>query len=161
MGLDMYSYSINQSTQGQKSTPFLLHQWRKHPDLHGWMRHLYVKKGGTVKTKQNTLEDLEILTNVDFGCQHMLSQTGVLLRSIRAEISAHPTGDTFSRVPVHLTLADLDELDLAVATRSLPHTTGLFFGRSDGSEREDDLAFVEKARAALRDGCLVWYVSDW
>lgn len=27
------------------------HQWRKYPDLHGWMEELYMKKGGTAPTR--------------------------------------------------------------------------------------------------------------
>jgi hypothetical protein len=64
MGLDMYVYSIKkESIANNETTDFCLVSedgfatdkmfsddsfayWRKHPDLHGWMQKLYVKKGG-------------------------------------------------------------------------------------------------------------------
>ena len=50
MGLDMYAYSTQQvippvdfemPQDAQK-----IAQWRKHPNLHGWMHTLYLHKGG-------------------------------------------------------------------------------------------------------------------
>ncbi|MGE0743509.1 MAG: phosphoglycerate kinase [Hyphomonadaceae bacterium] len=62
---------------------------------------------------------------------------------------------------VELTLADLDDLEAAVRAGTLPSTAGFFFGASDGTEHEDDLAFVAKARAAIADGLVVYYDSWW
>jgi len=52
MGLDMYAYVSREKPASE--TPDCLpedairiHCWRKHPDLHGWMEHLYRVKGGT------------------------------------------------------------------------------------------------------------------
>lgn len=67
----------------------------------------------------------------------------------------------FNCVPVVLTLRDLDVLEECVLNDELPLTVGFFFGESDGSEREDDLAFIEKARAEIRDGKTVFYNSWW
>lgn len=69
--------------------------------------------------------------------------------------------ESFNLVPVALTEEDLDQLEAQVRDGILPHTTGFFFGASDGSEAEDDLAFIKKARAALREGKSVYYTSWW
>lgn len=62
---------------------------------------------------------------------------------------------------VRLTAEDLDALEAAVRDDCLPETTGFFFGVTDGSEREDDLAFIAKAREALAEGQAVLYSSSW
>ncbi|WP_407052117.1 phosphoglycerate kinase [Methyloraptor flagellatus] len=98
------------------SEDLLVHYWRKHPDLHGWMEQLWRAKGG---------EGL-------FNCE-----------------------------PVVLTAEDLDHLEESIRSRRLPHTSGFFFGETDGSERSGDLAFVEKARWFLGQGLTVFYTSWW
>ena len=67
----------------------------------------------------------------------------------------------FNVVNLQLTLQDLDSLEAAITTKDLPATSGFFFGKSDGSESADDLAFLENARQALRDGYAVFYTSWW
>jgi hypothetical protein len=62
---------------------------------------------------------------------------------------------------VVLTAPDLDQLEDIVRLRLLPETTGFFFGASDGSEDEDDLAFIAKAREAIAAGLVVVYSSWW
>lgn len=42
---------------------------------------------------------------------------------------------------------------------NLPPISGSFFGKSDGSEQDDDLAFVFMARAAIGEGKTVYYDS--
>ena len=68
---------------------------------------------------------------------------------------------TFNCTPVRLTKDNLDDLDRAIQHNALPPTQGFFFGQSDGSEREDDLLFIEKARKAILDGYIVYYDSWW
>jgi pantothenate kinase len=120
MGLDMYAMVT--STQPAKPVDFedddaeLIHQWRKHPNLHGWMENLYREKGGT---------------------------------------------ETFNCRPVLLTLEDIDRLEADIRSAALPETTGFFFGHTDGSERDDDLVFIAKARAAIAEGIAVFYDSWW
>jgi hypothetical protein len=51
MGLDMYAFITNKApvTPVDFPEPELmaqLHYWRKHPNLHGWMQGLYLRKGG-------------------------------------------------------------------------------------------------------------------
>ncbi len=67
----------------------------------------------------------------------------------------------FNCATVRLNADDLDALEAAVRDERLPETTGFFFGASDGSERDDDLAFIAKARAALAEGQAVLYDSWW
>ena len=67
----------------------------------------------------------------------------------------------FNTSPVILDAAILDALEKVVALDLLPVTEGFFFGRSDGSERDDDLEFIEKARKAIADGETVFYVAWW
>ncbi|MFG1342658.1 hypothetical protein [Xanthobacter autotrophicus] len=60
-----------------------------------------------------------------------------------------------------LTREDLDALEEAIRSGSLPQTCGFFFGASDGSEREDDLNLIAKAREAQAAGLSVAYSSWW
>lgn len=69
--------------------------------------------------------------------------------------------ELFNCVPLRLTDDDLDDLEAAIRQRKLPLTYGFFFGESDGSEMEEDLHFVKKARAALRQGFTIIYDSWW
>jgi hypothetical protein len=48
-----------------------------------------------------------------------------------------------------------------VKAGDLPHTEGFFFGESNGSKTEDDLAVIAKAREALGAGLTVIYHSWW
>ncbi len=121
MGLDMYAFTT--TTPPATAVDFKpgevaeLHYWRKHPDLHGWMRALYFDKGGAERV---------------FNC-----------------------------APVVLDVDDLDRLEADVRGGRLPQTSGFFFGRSDGTEIEDDLAFIAKARQAIGQGLTVLYDSWW
>jgi hypothetical protein len=57
--------------------------------------------------------------------------------------------------------ADLIQLEAAVRANRLPETSGFFFGHSDGDERDDDLEFIAKARAAIAAGRTVFYLAWW
>jgi len=69
--------------------------------------------------------------------------------------------ESFNCVNLQLTNEDLDRLEAAIRAKALPDTQGFFFGASDGSEIEDDLQFVAKARVAIADGLTVYYTSWW
>ena len=71
------------------------------------------------------------------------------------------SAECFNCVPVVLTAEDLDRLEAAIRTRELPHTIGFFFGETDGTEMDDDLAFIAKAREAIAAGLTVYYDSWW
>ena len=68
------------------------------------------------------------------------------------------TGD-FNCQPVVIDLADLDMLETAIERGKLPHTDGFFFGQSSGHEKDDDLAFIAKARAHIAAGRYVYYTA--
>ena len=67
----------------------------------------------------------------------------------------------FNLAPVVLSIADIDQLEIAVKRKELPTTSGFFFGHSDGSEIEDDLLFISKARQALAEGLTIYYTAWW
>lgn len=69
--------------------------------------------------------------------------------------------EDFNCVPVVLTTEDLDRLEVDIKARKLPDTHGFFFGDSDGTEMDDDMAFIAKAREALAAGLTVYYDSWW
>jgi hypothetical protein len=50
MGLDMYAFATDAAIPPvdfkAPDDQSELHYWRKHPNLHGWMRNLYRDKGG-------------------------------------------------------------------------------------------------------------------
>src|SRR5688500_13852245 len=55
------------------------------------------------------------------------------------------SAESFNCVNVQLVSADLDRLEADIKANHLPHTEGFFFGASDGTERDDDLQFINKA----------------
>ncbi|WP_323130964.1 phosphoglycerate kinase [Sinorhizobium medicae] len=71
------------------------------------------------------------------------------------------TEHDFNFVNLLLTKEDLDQLEAAIQSGTLPKTVGFFFGESDGSETDDDLQFVANAREALAAGLTVFYSSWW
>ena len=71
------------------------------------------------------------------------------------------SAESFNCVKLLLSAEDLDRLEADIRKQCLPCTDGPFFGKSDGSEQEDDLAFVEKSRTAIADGQTVYYSSWW
>lgn len=121
MGLDMFVYTTAAETPAvdfpKPQDAELLHYWRKHPNLHGWMELLYRSSGGTA--------------------------------------------EDFNLVPVCIDAEALDYLAHDIGEGRLPETTGFFFGRSDGSEKEDDLDFIAKAYAAIDRGLTLYYAASW
>ncbi|PKP67458.1 MAG: phosphoglycerate kinase [Alphaproteobacteria bacterium HGW-Alphaproteobacteria-5] len=69
--------------------------------------------------------------------------------------------EQFNCESVVLTAADLDRLEADIKAKRLPATSGFFFGASDGTEMEEDLTFVAKAREAIAEGKTVFYTSWW
>jgi hypothetical protein len=129
MGLDMMACTLNARPPTDVDFELTeksgeLWQWRKHPNLHGWMEALYRSKGG-------------------------------------GGVDGMDGPDTFNCVPVLLTSEDLDSLELAVRTRTLPSTEGFFFGNSEPEDQAGDLKFIAKAREAIAAGKFVYYTSWW
>lgn len=54
MGLDMYAYVAAKAEQEDGTRE--LAYWRKHPNLHGWMRQLWESKGNTGNFNGDELE---------------------------------------------------------------------------------------------------------
>jgi hypothetical protein len=76
-------------------------------------------------------------------------------------VSKGNSGD-FNGDELELTIIDLDMLQLAVETATLPPTSGFFFGNgADEHYRGSDLEFITKAREAINSGLLVFYNSSW
>lgn len=67
----------------------------------------------------------------------------------------------FNCMNLELSSGELDRLEAAILADDLPDTEGKFFGESDGSELDDDLAFVAKARDYLAGGLTIYYTSWW
>ena len=69
--------------------------------------------------------------------------------------------EEFNCVNLEITAQDLDELERAIKGDHLPDTAGFFFGRSQGDEVPDDLAFIAEARQRIKDGWNIYYSSWW
>jgi hypothetical protein len=70
--------------------------------------------------------------------------------------------EEFNCVPLELTKEDLDSLEQALDSNSLPETAGFFFGsNSDNEYRQQDVEFIAVARKALDSGLSVVYDSWW
>ena len=70
--------------------------------------------------------------------------------------------DNFNGIELELDADDLDLLEYVVKERELPGTSGFFFGNdADDYYYEDDLKFIQMARAELFLGLKVFYNSSW
>ena len=71
--------------------------------------------------------------------------------------------ESFNCVPVRLTMEDLNMLESDVLNNSLPETQGFFFGTNPPDEysREQDMAFISKAKISIANGAAVYYDSWW
>lgn len=68
----------------------------------------------------------------------------------------------FNGIEVELTWEDLDRLEQDIRQGQLPETGGFFFGNPcDDYYLNEDLEFVQKARAELFVGLKVFYNSSW
>jgi len=71
------------------------------------------------------------------------------------------SGD-FNGDELELTWEDLDRLEYVVKHQELPGTSGFFFGNdSDDHYRDQDLKFINEARAEITRGWRVFYNSSW
>jgi hypothetical protein len=80
----------------------------------------------------------------------------------RKEVTEYEYID-FNCIPVKLTLRDIQKVEKAVKTFSLPPTEGFFFGDNppDDESVREDLKIFEKAKQKLREGFIVEYNSWW
>jgi hypothetical protein len=153
MGLDMYAYVAAKAgaqadydegmawdkEKGAMVNPSVtepreIAYWRKHPNLHGWMQRLWVRK-----------------TNERLGPR---DKSGWWTDPDRA--------GEFNGVELELTWDDLEQLEQDIRDKNLPNTTGFFFGNdADDHYREHDLKFVREAKAEAFLGLKVFYNSSW
>ena len=70
--------------------------------------------------------------------------------------------DNFNGIELELDADDLDLLEYVVKARELPGTSGFFFGNNaDDYYYNDDLKFIQMARAEMFLGFKVFYNSSW
>ena len=68
----------------------------------------------------------------------------------------------FNGDELELTWEDLDNLEYAVKNNELPGTAGFFFGNdADDHYRDQDLEFINQAKAEVFTGLKVFYNSSW
>ena len=71
------------------------------------------------------------------------------------------SGD-FNGDELELTWEDLDRLEYVIKHQELPGTSGFFFGTdADDHYRDQDLKFINEARAEITRGWRVFYNSSW
>ena len=70
--------------------------------------------------------------------------------------------EIFNGIELELSWDDLDELERAILHGQLPDTQGFFFGKpADNHYYEQDLEFVDNAKAEVFLGLKVFYNSSW
>ena len=140
MGLDQLAYS-RPATATNDDTDECLVQWRKHPNLQGWMERLWRKQ------KYGDATTPDPITGEGYSNETYMN-------------------DPFNCEELELTADDIERLRLDIQNKTLNgghgDTTGFFFGdSSDEYYRETDIEFCDKAEAALNKGCKVIYYSSW
>ena len=129
MGLDQYAYI---KFQPEPENWLMLAEWRKHPNLQGWMERLWRKK-------VNSPDPYDKDTHIDDEFN------GVELALTLEDI-----------LRLEQDIKD-DNLDGGFGT-----TTGFFFGNnSDDEYKWKDITFCDKAKVALRNNHTVYYNSSW
>lgn len=69
---------------------------------------------------------------------------------------------SFNGIELELTWDDIEDLERAVKDKTLPATTGFFFGdNADDYYYEQDLEFIKQAKAEIFVGLKVFYNSSW
>jgi hypothetical protein len=150
MGLDQYMYVASKAGQYDEfyetaefdaktsefvsnsvTKPFEIGYRRKHPNLHGWMEKLWLRKNNFA---------------IDASDQFIEGKEAPIFNGIELE----------------LTWDDLDNLERAIRHGKLPNTEGFFFGNpADNHYYEQDLEFVNNAKAEVFLGLKVFYNSSW
>jgi hypothetical protein len=131
MGLDQYMYAASKAQDSNKRE---LAYRRKHPNLHGWMEKLWLKKLG-----------------IPLYADQQFTQ------------NLYPPTD-FNGVELELTYEDIVQLEQDIQSGKMASldTAGFFFGRpSDDHYYDDDLKFCVDARAELFFKFKVFYNSSW
>jgi len=185
MGLDQYGYIIESHSS---NTDFsyngkgkMIAQWRKHPNLQGWMENLFnfkatrqgfigiVESGGmlpgitaTAVTFDKDGNKVEYITEHE-KLQDLLNEA---MESVKNQynkiVEFAPPKRVFNNQPLRLNLSDLEQLETAINRGEMPKTEGFFFGDdADEEYKEQDIAFIVAAREAISKGYDVYYDSWW
>ena len=150
MGLDMYAYVAARAGQQQEfydgsafdketgdfenskvSKPRELAYWRKHPNLHGWMEKLWLRKNG-------------FPTNTDD--QFIKDKEPPSFNNIELELTYEDL--------------EMLELDIVAGTLP-DTTGFFFGQNANDLYQSQDLEFIKHARAELFLGLRVFYNSSW
>lgn len=85
------------------------------------------------------------------------------MQSLAVEKGIVENVEQFNQVLLNLEMKDLDKVREAIKSRSLPLTSGFFFGASygDQSELEEDLIAFDEAESYLRMGWSIFYHCWW
>jgi len=182
MGLDQYAYKVKRVEENtdfyypETAVESRFADWRKHPNLEGWMANLYNRKAdaqGFVGKQEYPMEvSATVVGSIDASevTEELLSQAStdetikqtVLSQAFAAMAANISQTRTFNCQPLRLTTSDLDQLEMHVRLGTLPATVGFFFGdNSDDHYRGNDLKFIEDARKAIEEGFDVYYQSWW
>jgi len=182
MGLDQMMFAVEAHPKNTdfgysddaKVMPF--GNWRKHPNLQGWMEKIYNSKadvqgyeGNTVfndgyianavgeLSKEETTEIMRMAASTQDEMRQMIEKEQENARSARLNKTR-----VFNQQCIRLNIGDIDQLEMAIKNGELPATEGFFFG-DDSSEhyKEYDLKIVEAAKKALSLGLEVYYDSWW
>lgn len=113
----------------------------------------------TLATAPGSEVDFDVSAGIDLHiwCKHP-NLHGWMERLYR---SKGGSAEFFNCANLLVTEADLNALEADILAGNLPKTDGFFFGQSDGSERDDDLQFIAKAREAIATRLSVVYSSWW
>ncbi len=185
MGLDQYGYIIKNNSS---NTDFsyngkgkMFAQWRKHPNLQGWMENLFnfkatrqgfigiVESGGispgitaramTFDKDGNKLESVAEGENLQELLKEALENVKEQYNKI---VESAPPKRVFNNQPLRLNLSDLEQLETAINRGELPKTEGFFFGdNADEEYKQQDIEFIVAAREAISKGYDVYYDSWW
>ena len=132
MGLDMYAYIASKANEKFDNWQEIAY-WRKHPNLHGWMEQLWLRKNGYALT-----DDQQFIEGKEAP-----SFNGVELELTWEDI-------------------DNLEKDIKSGKVARMNTAGFFFGKpSDNYYYDTDLQFCVDAKSELFLKRKVFYNSSW
>lgn len=147
MGLDQYAYAV-------------LPHGNNTPTSIWWHT-----EQGAVERKELEANGIAVVSEIAYWRKHPDLQ-GWMEQLWRLKVSMADPSSTFgwqdfNCTPVQVTFQDLQDLQAAVEAANLPVTNGFFFGQSYPEDKEDDLAFIAKAKEAMAQDMLVYYDSWW
>jgi hypothetical protein len=146
MGLDQYAFAV---LPHKNNTPTSI-----------W----WETEQGRVEQEEMKAKGISAMTEIAYWRKHPNLQGWMeyLWRSKMEEQGATKDGwDDFNCVPVQVTYEDLLSLREDVLDDNLPDTDGFFFGQSYPEDKDDDLAFIEKALEAIGQDMQIYYSSWW